>query len=199
MIPTSTRAKTPALIDARLVEALRDQTRGLILNALTQRAASATEIAREIGVEPSKLRYHFDKLLKLGCIEEVFTKQKRGGTERFYRATVRHYFDADVWKDVPEGDRLPAVMGVLGLISHDIGESIQAGTITADDVYLARTPMKLDGQGWLELAELFDGILDDLLSIRERAAVRLADSGEKPRMAKVTMIQVETPKDETVT
>lgn len=187
------KPKPPSLLDERLITALNHPTRAYALNVMTQRAASSTELAREIGEEPTLLAYHFDQLVKLGCIEEVTTRKRRGATERFYRATVRHYFDADAWAAVPDKDRLGLVMGVLRLISSDLDESLRAGTVNAPDLHLSRTPMKLDGKGWKEVVTLLEETLEKLLQIRERAAERMAETGEKPRIAKVALIQLETP------
>lgn len=189
------KAKEPSLLDKRLITALNHPTRAYALNVLTQRPASATELAQEIGEEPTLVAYHFDQLVKLGCIEEVTTRKRRGATERFYRATVRHYFDADAWATVPDKDRLRITMDVLRLVSSDLDESLKAGTVDAPDRHLSRTPMKLDEAGWTEILALLEATLEELLTIRDRAAKRMLKSGEKPRVAKVSIVHLETPKE----
>jgi hypothetical protein len=47
--------------------------------------------------------YYVEQLVKLGCIEMVAQKKRRGATEHWYRATVKHFIDADTWKRVPPG------------------------------------------------------------------------------------------------
>ncbi len=187
------KPKAPALLDKRLITALNHPTRAYVLNVLTQRPASSTELAREIEEEPTSVAYHFEQLVKLGCIEEVSTKKRRGATEHFYRATVRHYFDAQAWAAVPDKDRFGIVMGVLRLVSGDLDEALKAGTVGASDLHISRTPMKLDNAGWTEVIVLLEATLEALIAIRERAATRMAKSGETHRIAKVSLMHLETP------
>jgi len=183
----------PELLDGRLIEALKHPTRAHVLNVLTQRVASATEVAREMDEEPSALIYHFRTLEKLECIEEVRKKKRRGATERFYRATVRHFFDRDAWGSVPMEERLGIVLNVVGLISGDVGEAVRAETLTNPDLHISRTVMELDTAGWAEVLDLLEAALEELLEIRGRAAKRMSESGEKPRIGKATLLHFETP------
>jgi Bacterial regulatory protein, arsR family. len=193
MAKTEPAVGTPSLLDHRLVKALQDPTRAYILNVMTQRPASSTELAREMGREAPGVAYHVKKLLEFDCIEEVRREPRRAATEIFYRATIRHYFDAEAWAAVPVDDRLGIAMGILLLISGDLDEAIKAQTICAPDVLVSRNPMKLDTAGWMEVRAVLETAGETLIEIRERAAKRLAKSDDLPRIAKVTLMQVETP------
>ena len=49
---------------------------------------SPLELAASLGVPLSKLSYHVRVLSKCGAVKLVRTKQIRGSTQHFYRATV---------------------------------------------------------------------------------------------------------------
>jgi hypothetical protein len=134
-----------------------------------------------------------DQLLKLGCIELVETKRRRGAREHFYRATVRHFFDAEVWENVPKRKRLTITMGVLRLIAGDLDEAVQTQTVDAVDRHLSRTLLTLDGEAWEESNALLDDTLEKLLGIREKATMRMAETGEEPIRASVSIMHFQLP------
>ena len=159
-------------------------TRSKALLIFSERVASAKEVADEIGVAHSLVGHHVRRLVELGCIEEVETKRRRGATERFFRATVRHFFDDAAWAGVPEDNRLGIMMEVVQMIA----EGMQSEGFTADDTHLSRTPMKLDRAGWNEVTALLELTLERLLTIREAAAVRLADGDGETIVATVSIL-----------
>lgn len=190
---TAKHKKKPKLFDERLVTALSHETRAHALAVFTERPASTTELAKELGESVNAVWHHVDKLLKLGCIELVETKRRRGAHEHFYRATVRHFFDAEAWETVPKQERLTITMGVLRLIAGDVDEAIQAQTVDALDRHLSRTLMNLDSEGWAEANALLGETLEKLLEIREKATMRMAKTGEKPIRASVSLMHFLLP------
>lgn len=191
-MPAPPKAK-PTLVDDRLVTALSHETRAHALTVFTERPASTKEIAEELGQSVSAVWYHVDRLRRLGCIEQVETRQRRGAHERFFRATVRHYFDDAVWEGIPQQRRLVITMGILSSISRDVSEATEKGTADTVDNHLSRTLLMLDRGGWGEANALLDETLEGLLSIRERAALRLGQTDERPIRTSVSLMQFELP------
>jgi predicted ArsR family transcriptional regulator len=192
LVPVKPEAK-PRLVDERLVAALSHETRAHALTVFTERPASTKEIAAERKESVSAVWYHVDKLLKLGCIELVRSEQRRGAMEHFYRATVRHFFDTKTWESLPERNRLTIAMGILRSIAGDVDEAVQAQTVDTVDNHLSRTLLMLDPEGWKESNLLLDETLEGLLEIRERSAMRLAKSDERPIRATVSLMEFELP------
>ena len=186
--------KKPRLIDERLVTALSHETRAHALTVFTERPASTKELAEELDQSVSAVWYHVDKLLKLGCIELVETKKRRGANERFFRATVRHFFDAEAWESLPRQKRLAIAMGILRLISADLDSAVRAETVDTIDNHLSRTLLNLDRDGWVESNALLDDTLESLLAIREKATMRMAKSGGEPVRSSVSMMCFELPR-----
>jgi predicted ArsR family transcriptional regulator len=189
-LPVTQKSK---LFDEDLVDALSHPTRAHAFAVFTERPASTREIADEVNEDVSRVHHHVRKLVKLGCIEEVRSERRRGATERFYRATIRHYFDPDSWATVPEKNRLDISMAVLKLISADLTEALLAGSIDAVDRHLSRTRFNTDEKGFAEVHKLLDQTLEGLLRIREESVGRLAKSDEGAMQATVSMMQFELP------
>ena len=173
--------------------ALKHPTRSYALNLCTQRPTSPKEVAGDLRLDVSAVYYHFDRLVKLGCIEEVSTQKRRGATEHFYRATVKHFFDAETWKNVPEESRMKITLDIVGSTSEDLSRAAQAGTLDKDDNHISRTLLKLDEQGWAETVARLAEALEDVMTIKERSALRLLESDETPIDTSVSILHVETP------
>ncbi|HEY1852950.1 MAG TPA: hypothetical protein VGG40_00055 [Solirubrobacterales bacterium] len=141
--------------------------------------------------------YHVRVLEKYDCIELVDTKQRRGATEHFYRATRRQFLSDAEWSRMPEILR-PAVSGaILQSIFGDIEEAVKSGTMDElDDVHVSRTPMIVDEQGWEETAKLLEGTLDRLLEIQTESSARLASGDQKGLLSKVELLHFKSPDSE---
>jgi predicted transcriptional regulator len=70
----------------RPARALAHPLRARALKLFGDAPKSPNQVAKELGVDVSSLAYHVRVLRKLGCIELVETKQRRGALEHFYRA-----------------------------------------------------------------------------------------------------------------
>jgi hypothetical protein len=132
-------------------------------------------------------------LEKYDCIELVETKQRRGATEHFYRATRRHFLSDNQWGGMPKQLR-PGLSGaILKAVWDDVDEAVDKGTFDDDDVHLSRTPMVLDRAGWKEVVSLLNETLDRVLSIQATASERLAQSKEESILSKVEMMHFRSP------
>jgi predicted ArsR family transcriptional regulator len=185
--------KAPKLIDDRLVAALSHSTREYALSVFRDRPASTKEIAEELGESVSAVWHHVDKLVKLGCIEEVESKQRRGAYERFYRATIDCYFSDEAWERVSAHDRLAIAMRILRLIASDVDEAVRARTFDSPDDHQSHSWLFLDKRGWKEVNALLGQTLETLLEIRQKCRIRLEETGEKPIRTSVSMLHFLLP------
>jgi DNA-binding transcriptional ArsR family regulator len=74
-------------IDQRLAKALSHETRAQILALIAEGKASPKEVAERLGQDIRGVSYHVRVLHRLGCVELVETKQRRGAIEHFYKVT----------------------------------------------------------------------------------------------------------------
>lgn len=82
-------APRPVSIDQRLAKALSNSLRAKALNLIAEGVASPKTIAEKLDVDLPTVSYHVRVLRRLGCIELVETKTRRGAVEHIYRVSAR--------------------------------------------------------------------------------------------------------------
>ncbi|MGN6557075.1 MAG: hypothetical protein ACTHLH_03585 [Solirubrobacterales bacterium] len=177
-----------------MAKAFAHPLRVQILITLNEKVASPNMLAQQLGESLNLVAYHVRVLEKYDCIELVDTKQRRGATEHFYRATRRQFLSDDEWARMPASLRPGMATAVLKSIFEDIEASSKAGGLEeVDDLHLSRTPMVLDKQGWSDVTDLLNESLSRLLEIQAEASKRLAESKEEGTLAKVHLLHLKSP------
>lgn len=184
-------------VEQIVAKAFAHPLRVQILIILNERVASPNLLSQELDQSLNLVAYHVRVLEKYDCIELVDTKQRRGATEHFYRATRRQFLSDSEWARMPESLR-PGLSGaMLKSVFDDIDDAMKTGTLDElEDRHLSRTPMVVDKQGWGETADLLRETLDRLLEIQANASERVAASGEETILAKVEMLHFKSPEPE---
>jgi hypothetical protein len=181
-------------VEQVVAKAFAHPLRVQILIILNERVASPNLLAQELDQSLNLVAYHVRVLEKYDCIELVDTKQRRGATEHFYRATRRQFLSDSEWARMPEVLK-PAVSGaILQSVFGDIEEAVRSGSMNElDDSHISRTPMILDDHGWTEVAELLNQTLDRLMDIQADASQRLVESGDRSILSKVELMHFKSP------
>jgi DNA-binding transcriptional ArsR family regulator len=180
------------LVDPRIAKALSHPMRARILMILNDRVASPNEISESIGERLPNVSYHVRALLELGCIELVDTAQRRGAIEHYYRAIVRPFFSDSDWKRLPRSGRQTISDTALQVVWEDVSSAIEAGTFDArPDRHLTHTPVKLDDEGWRELAKLLEKTFTEVERIAARSEKRLGKDSDGGVPARVVLMQFE--------
>jgi DNA-binding transcriptional ArsR family regulator len=181
-------------VEQIVAKAFAHPLRVQILIILNEKVASPNMLAQEIGQSLNLVAYHVRVLEKYDCIELVDTKQRRGATEHFYRATRRQFLADSEWSRLPDSLR-PGLSGaVLKSAFDDVDEAVEKGTFDEiEDRHLSRTPMIVDKKGWEDTVDLLTGTLDRLIEIQAEANERLAGSNEKSMHSKVVMLHFKSP------
>lgn len=181
-------------VEQIVAKAFAHPLRVQILIILNERVASPNLLSQELDQSLNLVAYHVRVLEKYDCIELVDTKQRRGATEHFYRATRRQFLTDAEWARMPESLR-PGLSGaMLKAIFDDIEEAVSENTFDAlEDRHLSRVPMVVDKQAWNDVATLLAGTLDRLLEIQAEASERLAGSEEPGMLTKVEMLNFKSP------
>ena len=185
-------------IEQVVAKAFAHPLRVQILIILNEKTASPNMLAQQLDQSLNLVAYHVRVLEKYDCIELVDTKQRRGATEHFYRATRRQFLTDSEWARLPKSLR-PGLSGaMLKSAFDDVEEAVDRDTFDElEDRHLSRTPMVVDKQGWKDTADLLAGTLDRLLEIQTEANERLAGSSEESVLAKVIMLHFKSPTAET--
>lgn len=188
------RTKQKDDVEQIVAKAFAHPLRVQILIILNERVASPNRLAQELDQNLNLVAYHVRVLEKYDCIELVDTKQRRGATEHFYRATRRQFLTDAEWARMPEALR-PGLSGaMLKPILDDVEEAISSGTFDErEDRHLSRTPMVVDEQGWKETVEVLDEALEKVLAIQAEASRRIADGKEPGMPSRVAILHFESP------
>ncbi len=176
-------------VDTRLMKALAHPLRQRILIELTERVASPSELAEEIGEPLGNVSYHVRMLVDLDCIELVSTTPRRGALEHHYRATVPAVFDNDTWASMPVASRRGMVADALNGFWADVTEAAQAGNFDEKDMHISRHLFDLDEQGHREVVETLLEVIERLQKIKTESGERLATAGpDVPRIKSIASI-----------
>jgi DNA-binding transcriptional ArsR family regulator len=187
-------ARHAGLVDLRLAKALSHPLRARIFAILNEQVASPNEIADMLDERLPNVSYHVRALVELECVELVRTAQRRGAIEHYYRALRRPFFTDRDWKRLPRSGRQAVADVGLQLIWEDVSAAIKAGTFEArSDRHLSRSPLVLDEQGWGELRDVLNGVLDEAQRIARRSADRLAKSAEEGLTTRLVVMHFESP------
>ncbi|HET9152903.1 MAG TPA: helix-turn-helix domain-containing protein [Solirubrobacterales bacterium] len=182
-------------VEQIVAKAFAHPLRVQILIILNEKVASPNMLAQTLDESLNLVAYHVRVLEKYDCIELVDTKQRRGATEHFYRATRRQLLTDDQWAQMPASLRPGMAAAVLKSIFEDIEAASKAGTLEeVDELHISRTPMVLDGKGWSEVAGLLNGTLDRLIEIQAESNSRLGENEEEGTLSRVHLLHFKSPK-----
>lgn len=183
-------------IDQKFVHVMSHPVRVRALVMLIERTASPKEIAAEVDQHVAMVSHHIRELLKMGLIELVDEKQRRGAVEHFYRAVICPVLTDEESAKVSAGERQQISILILRLIFGDAAGALDAGTFDVrSDRHISRVPLSVDEDGWRELVKIQNDALDASLKVQAASAERLANSDGEKEMVHVSasMICVETP------
>jgi Helix-turn-helix domain len=192
--PPLPKTKKKDGVEQIVAKAFAHPLRVQILIILNERVASPNLLAQELDQSLNLVAYHVRVLEKYDCIELVDTKQRRGATEHFYRATRRQFLSDSEWARMPQSLR-PGLSGaMLKSMFDDIEEAVKSGSLDEqEDRHLSRTPMVVDQEGWEQVSKLLSETLDKVFEIQTESQARLAESGEEGMLSKVEMLHFRSP------
>lgn len=181
-------------VEQIVAKAFAHPLRVQILTILNEKVASPNMLAQALDQSLNLVAYHVRVLEKYDCIELVDTKQRRGATEHFYRATRRQFLTDTEWSSLPESLR-PGLSGAaLKSAFDDVEEALDKETFDEiEDRHLSRTLMAVDKKGWEDTAQLLTETLDRLIEIQAEANDRLTKSDEEVLPSRVIMLHFKSP------
>jgi DNA-binding transcriptional ArsR family regulator len=180
MTPKTTKTKRPQLIDQRLVRALGHPTRVEVLDVLTSKTLSPSQIANRLRLPLSNVIHHVKVLKENESVELVRKARRRGAIEHFYRATPKAFIGSPGWRNVPAMFRQVAAGSSLqGFVVKGI-EAINKGNLNQEEARFSWLNIVVDEEGKREVAALHDSTIELLMAIHERSLKRFAGQGPEP-------------------
>lgn len=185
--PKGTERKQGA--DESLVKALSHPLRWQILRMINEGTSTPAGIARRLGIRTENVSYHVRVLNELGVIELVKTTPVRGALEHHYRATQRAFMSDAEAAAMPREVRRDAMLTVLRTVIEDlirIGASDQPHDRT--DIHFSQVALRLDEEGYTEVADVMAGALDRILEIQAESLARMAGDETEEVRTEVTLL-----------
>lgn len=191
--------KPPTFVSERLSKALAHPLRVRILDRLNLEAMSVLQFVEAFPqYTHSQIYGHFRKLAKYDCIELVEMKtggRRRGGKEKFYRATAKSVFDESSWASLPESLRTKITGAVFSTYIDRVSEALRTGTIDIrSDRHFTWSDPHFDQQAWDETIDEVESLFHRIPIRKAEAAGRLAETGEEPIPVTIALACFESPK-----
>lgn len=161
------------ITDPRWVRAIAHPVRIRALAMLDEQEASPVVLAKKLGQPLGTVSYHVRTLYDLGLLDLVRTRQRRGATEHFYRTRQHPAFSDEAWAGLGVVPKQRMITAALQQIHDYASRSAAAGGFDRADAHFSRAGLKLDRQGWSELAKVSKKWLEQALKIEAAAAKRL--------------------------
>jgi len=171
-----------------------------VLEVLNQRDLSPVEFCREgfapEGMDVSRVAYHFRELAEYGCLEVIEENKRRGSVEHVYRGLTRAYFSDAEWSKLggAERARISKTM-IQGLFARIEGALLSGKFDSLINRHLSWSAMRLDEQGWNEMAISLAATFGEIEGIRREAERRLERSGEDGITSTFALLGFPSPAD----
>lgn len=182
-------------LDKALVETVGHRVGYAIYRVLTERPASARELADVLSQPRSTVGDQLRKLIAAGLVESAGEKVKRGTTERFYRAAAgSRWLDDDVTGKLDPRQKRQTALSVAREAMTDASLALRSDRLDQrNDWCVASSRIAVDSQGWKELAEIHRRVLEEVERVREESADRLDGGAEEPLRAISWVMLLEMP------
>ncbi len=165
--------------DSRYVKALAHPLRIRLLALLGERDASPVQLAEQVDATLGTVAYHVRTLERLGLIEMVATHQRRGATEHVYAAREHPRFSDSAWSATSPMAKHVMIASILSQLGQYVTQSAAAGGFDRGDAHFTRTALKLDEDGWDEMAAVTKTWLEQVSDIEARSKNRIKRTGEQ--------------------
>jgi predicted transcriptional regulator len=179
LVATSTN-KPKRTVEEALHYSVGHRIRIEILTILNDGPASHSALAKAIGQGVSKIGHHIQELVDQGSIELAGIEQARNQNVHIYRAIERSFISDAEARELPSEANNEAAAYILQALTAEAMAALWTGKLDASekDVWMSWRSANLDAQGRQEVADEQAESYKRLVEIEERAADRLAESGQ---------------------
>ncbi|MGN6275201.1 MAG: ArsR/SmtB family transcription factor [Solirubrobacterales bacterium] len=181
--------------DKALVDAVGHRVGYAIFRALTERPASARELAALLSQPRSTVGDQLRKLIAGGLVESAGEETRRGTTERFYRiARSSRWLDDEVTGKLGPRQKRRTALRVVREAAADTSLALQSDRLDhRDDWCVGSSRIVVDPQGWTELAAIHRHAVEEVERVRDESAARLDQEAGEPLRAISWVMLLEMP------
>jgi DNA-binding transcriptional ArsR family regulator len=181
--------------DRALVDTVGHRVGYAIFRILTERPASARELADLLSQPRSTVGDQLRKLIASGLVESAGEEAKRGTIERFYRAAPRaRWLDDQATGQLDRRQKRQTAIRVVRAAATDTFSALQSDRLDhRNDWCVGSSRIAVDSQGWKELADIHRHALEEVERVREESFDRLEGETDEPVRAISWVMLLELP------
>ncbi len=162
-----------------------------LLAMLDEEPASPVVLAGKLGQSLGTVSYHVRTLYDLGLLDLVNTRQRRGATEHIYKARPHPRYTDAAWEEMGTVPKQRMITAMLNQIHDYATRSAAIGGFDRPDAQFSRLSLKLDDQGWSELARASRQWLEEVERIQREVDERVSNSSGSQFDAGLAMLLFE--------
>lgn len=177
--------------DKALVETIGHRVGYAIFRVLTERPASARELAALLSQPRSTVGDQLRKLIASGLIESAGEVARRGTAERFYRiAPGSRWLDDEATAKLDPRQKRRTALRVAREAAADTTLALRSDRLDhRDDWCLASSRITVDLAGWAELAQIHRRAAEEVERVRDESADRL-DEGAGGQLRAISWVML---------
>ena len=179
------------ITDPRWLRAISHPIRIRLLAMLDEEPASPVILAAKLNQPLGTIAYHVRTLYDLGLLKLVSTRQRRGATEHYYKTTGHPVSSEEAWEGLDAISKQRLLTALIAKATDYATRSAAAGGFDAKEAHISTSSIKLDQQGWAELAEESKKWLARVGELEREAAERIGDGSASGLNVGVTLMLFE--------
>lgn len=179
------------ITDPRWLRAISHPIRIRLLAMLDEEPASPVILASKLNQPLGTIAYHVRTLYDLGLLKLVSTRQRRGATEHYYKTTGHPASSEEAWEGLDAISKQRLLTALIAKATDYATRSAAAGGFDAKEAHISTDALKLDRQGWEELAQEARKWLARAQEIERAAAERISQDPESVLNAGLTLMLFE--------
>ena len=179
------------ITDPRWLRAISHPIRIRLLAMLDEEPASPVILASKLNQPLGTIAYHVRTLYDLGLLKLVSTRQRRGATEHYYKTTGHPASSAEAWERLDTISKQRLLTALIAKATDYATRSAAAGGFDAKEAHISTDAMRLDRQGWEQLAQESRRWLSRAQEIERDAAARMAADSDEALSVGLTLMLFE--------
>jgi predicted transcriptional regulator len=161
--------------DPAFLRVMAHPLRMRLLAMLEERPQSPVKLASTLEINLGLVSYHVKRLHEAGLIELVETHRRRGAVEHVYASKHASLISDEAWRQLDRMSRAQLLFPILQQTAEYASRAARAGGFDRANSHFSRWALKVDEEGWRELAESAIHWVEEATAIEARAAERTTD------------------------
>jgi DNA-binding transcriptional ArsR family regulator len=179
------------ITDPRWLRAISHPIRIRLLAMLDEEPASPVILASKLNQPLGTIAYHVRTLYDLGLLKLVSTRQRRGATEHYYKTTGHPASSEEAWEGLDAISKQRLLTALIAKATDYATRSAAAGGFDANEAHISTDALKLDREGYEQLAQESKKWLARAQEIERESAARIGSDPSSALSVGLTLMLFE--------